>query len=355
MSEHSNQEKIILDTVTTMSNNWDNFKSEYQNMRTQVKQIQTCLARPAQESLNTYANQQHIANYLRKGEISMEIKEQYFTSSSGESGLMLPEISAKILSELHTTSPMRRLASVETVSGNELDIFVEDGKFNVGWALEQADREKTDVPTLQRKKIMVHELYAQPMATQRLVDDSVIDIERWIVERLVDSFAEIENEVFINGNGENKPRGILCDEKVEVIESQEDELSVYDIIALMNKIQDSYFTNAAFLMNRATLSYIQTLQDENGRFIWQPSYVDSKPETLFGIPLYCTSHMPTMSSGKKIIALADFKSAYKIVDRQNIFIMRDHYTHKPFVKFYSTKRVGADVVNPKAIKLLKLK
>lgn len=107
-------------------------------------------------------------------------------------------------------------------------------------------------------------------------------------------------------------------------------------------------------MNRSTLSNIQKIQDTNGRFIWQPSISESTPETLFGIPVVCCSEMPNIMIDACPVAIADFKAAYKIVDRSGISIMRDPYTEKPFVKFYSVKRVGGDVVDANAIKLLKI-
>ena len=177
------------------------------------------------------------------------------------------------------------------------------------------------------------------------------------MERLQDSFVKAENQSFILGDGNNQPKGLLTyghDVIGRVAAETEGELKISDILNLINELGDHYLANASFLMHRSTLSEIQKIQDANGRFLWQPSISEGAPGTLFGIPLVCSSDMPKFETGNLAIALADFKSGYKIVDRAGLSITRDPYTEKPFVKFYSVKRVGGDVVDPNAIKLLKI-
>ena len=125
------------------------------------------------------------------------------------------------------------------------------------------------------------------------------------------------------------------------------------LLDLINSLDEEYLVNATFLMNRTTLSDIQKLKDESGRFIWQQSLSESLKQTIFGIPIICSPNMPSIKADSLAIAIADFKSAYKIVDRSGINLMRDPYTDKPFVKFYSVKRVGGDVINQAAIKFAK--
>ena len=347
------QTNEMFDVIKTVNNNWENFRDDYKNTVQQVAQLHAFLGRPTQLGNNFNLEKSQMSNYLRKGELTMELKNNYLASNNGGAGLIVPSISNKIIADINLLSPMRKIASVESISSNELEVFSEDGQFEAGWVSEEAERKTTTTPKLKQQKITLHELYATPMATQRLLEDAAIDIERWIEERLVDAFIRLENDVFINGNGENKPTGILQNQGIKTVNTQDGQkICVQDILNLLNQLPECYFANAAFLMNRATLAYIQTLQDENGRFIWQPAYVESQPQTLFGIPVYCCGQMPTIQQGGKVIALADFKNAYKIVDRNGILIMRDHYTSPPFIKFYATKRVGADVVNTNAIKIL---
>ena len=346
-------ENQIIEKVNAIASSWDNFKFEYKNMQNQVDQIQTSLNRPNFGHHQSDAEKSIMLNYLRKGDLPHENKSYYNSANDSAGSMIMPAFSNKIVSGIEQVSPIRKLFSIESISSNELDIIVEDGEFETGWVLEVEKRMETKISKLKQRKIMVHELYAQPMATQRLIDDASIDVENWLCNRLIDSFARIENKAFISGDGKNKPKGILTDEEIITLKAkQEGKVAIEDIMSMINSLGQYHLTNASFIMHRSTLSYIQTLKDESGRFIWQPSYSHMQPQTLFGIPLYCCDDMPPIAKGQKIIALGDFKKGYRIVDRQGVAIMRDHYTHKPFVKFYATKRVGGDVVSSAAIKLL---
>jgi HK97 family phage major capsid protein len=350
-----NFEDNIIQQVSKISEGWDNFQEEYKGIKSQLSQMQIAFNRPVLGDISCNLDKSACSDYLRKGAVASSLKDHFSSSGEGGAGLVMPTLSRQIVSSIHAISPIRQLASVEMISSNELDIIIEDNSFEIGWVAETDRRDETKAPKLKLKKIMVHELYAQPMATQRLIDDSEIDIYAWISSRLSDNFACLENNAFINGDGVAKPKGILADDTLKVIDvAQEGQISVEDILKLINSLNEYYQKNASFLMHRSTLSYIQTLKDDAGRFIWQPSYTEQRPQTLFGIPVYCCDDMPAMEKGKLVIALGDFKHGYKIIDRQGICIIHDPYTHKPFVKFYSVKRVGGDVVNNSAIKLLKL-
>lgn len=207
---------------------------------------------------------------------------------------------------------------------------------------------------------MVHELYAQPKATQKLIDDSAIDIEKWLTDKLSKQFSAMENHSFINGDGKGKPRGILDyvnGKEFGKIE-QIDALSTLDasaIIQLYFSLKSEYAANASFLMHRSTLQAIRSLKSsETGQYLWNPSLALNNPDTILGVPVYETNDMPQFAKGALAIALGDFKRAYKIVDRAGIKLLRDPFTDKPFVKFYTTKRVGGDVINTEALKLLKI-
>ncbi len=174
-----------------------------------------------------------------------------------------------------------------------------------------------------------------------MIDDSAIRIESWLIERLRDSFVKAENDAFINGDGKKRPQGILSGyhDKIEHFDMGE-QVTAEKLLDFINLLDEEYLANASFLMNRTTLSFIQKLQDNNGRFIWQQSLSDSLKQTIFGVPVVCCSEMPSIKKDNIAIAIGDFKSAYKIIDRGGINIMRDPYTDKPFVKFYAVKRVG---------------
>lgn len=305
-------------------------------------------------------NQGHKAfnAFLRQGIENNLLTKSSFSSTEETGGaLVIPSLYDKIISEITARSPMRQLASIETISTSALDLVIEEDKFVNGWVGETDEREDTDTPKLKHHRISVHELYAQPKATQRLIDDSVVQIEQWIVQQLSDSFVRSENEAFINGDGNKKPIGllysILTNHQESVFRPTAREISADTLLQLISALDEEYLANATFLMNRATLAMIQGLKDNTGRFIWQPSLSDSLKQSIFGIPVVCCSNIPGPKEGHlPPIILGDIKSAYKIVDRNGINIMRDPYTNKPFVKFYTVKRVGADVVNNKACRVV---
>lgn len=315
--------------------------------------LQSFMARPENGLTQDTEHKEAFNNYIRKGSIS-ELITKGFSSSEGEGGALITSaLYNKIISEMNLLSPMRQLASIETISTNALDVVIEDGKFTSGWIGDAEERPDTDTPKLQQKRILVHELYSQPKATQRLIDDSAIQIESWLSERLTYNFLREENQAFINGDGKKKPFGILgADHKIPMIDSKE-KISPQLLLEVINSLEEGFLANATFLMNRVTLSVIQKFTDKDGRFIWQQSLSEGMKQTIFGIPVVCCSDMPTMDREAPAIVIGDFKSAYKIVDRSGINIMRDPYTNKPFVKFYAVKRVGGDVVNPRALRLMK--
>lgn len=297
-------------------------------------------------------NDKAMENFLRKGVLPVGAEYKSFSTHVDEAGSVIkPELNKKILSFMQAKSPMRNLASIDNVSSSSIDYVIEDGKVASGWVKEAAARNDTDTSKLVKHSISTHELYAQPKATQKLLDDSEIDVESWIAERIANSFAASENEAFISGDGDDKPFGLLLSDKIKAEKAGTD-FKADALLHMISQLPEQYLPGASFLMNRVTLSKIQSLVDETGRFIWQHSLSDPLKQTIFGIPVICVSEIPAIGDGKTHIVLGDIASTYKIIDRSNISIMRDPYTEKPFVKFYATKRTGGDVINPDACRFL---
>lgn len=333
--------------------NQEEIHSKINSLEEKLDYVESFLGRPDLGHHYNITYKKEFTDYIRKGSQAGLMQKSFSANNEEGDVLLIPALYQRIISEISVRSPMRQLASVETISTNALDVIIEDGKFSSGWVGEAEAREESNTPKLQQKRIFVHELYAQPKASQTLIDDASIKIDNWLIERLRDSFVKTENDAFINGDGKKKPLGILNpNEKIEVIELEKKiEPSLF--LKLINSLDEQYQANATFLMNRTTLAEVQKLTDQMGRFIWQQSLSEGLKQTIFGIPVVCCSDMPSFDKGGMLIAIADFKVAYKIVDRSGISLMRDPYTDKPFVKFYTVKRVGGDVVNPAAIKLAK--
>ncbi len=328
--------------------------------------IETKNARPAfaSDAKSFDPHSKAFSNYVRKGmeaELQAMESKSLFAGSDSEGGfLVTPAMSKQISQRIFESSPIRQLCSSEMISSSSLE-FVEDADdVGAGWAEELDAREETQTPTLRKRKIEVNEIYAQPKATQKLIDDSFINIEQWLVSKIADKFSRIENEAFINGDGVGKPFGLLAQNsqagQIETLESDKaGSVTVDALMTLSLSLKEQYLSRAAFLMNRKLLQEIRALKDPaTGAYLWNPGLAHKSFDTLLGLPIYTCSEMPSGNSGKAAVILADFKQAYKIVDRSGIRVMRDPYTEKPFVKFYVTKRVGADLLTPEAAKILKI-
>ncbi len=280
-------------------------------------------------------------------------KSANFTSDKNDKILDSKTSSNYINEKLIKLSPMRMLCGVQKISNNYLEVVVSKNNFESGW-VDAKDERKDGDEVVDIKKIMTHEVYAQPIITKRVIEDSYIDVSSWLTDKLIDLFASSENNAFIKGDGQKMPFGILSSEKVKTINtSEKDRLEFEDIITLINSMDQKYLVNATFLMHRQTLSMVQGIKDKVGRFIWQPGLSSSPTDTLFGIPVVCCDDMNLFSSNEPSIILADFKLGYKIIEKEGITVMQDPYTTKHLVKFYATKKVGGDIVDPEAIKFMK--
>jgi HK97 family phage major capsid protein len=266
-----------------------------------------------------------------------------------------------ISKNLETNSVIRRLASRQEISTDSFDILSDDGNFDCGWVSEVEQRQITSSATIAKKTIRVHEIYAQPKVTQKLIEDARIDIAKWIGERLSEKFMAVENDAFLHGDGKSKPRGILsyvdgkASDKIEQLKSgKEGSIDSDSIIRLYYSLDTKYAGRASFLMHRDVLQQVRLLKSESsGQYLWVPALEFGSPDTLLGVPVYESPNMPTPRKDDVIMVLADFKSAYMIVDRAGINLMRDPYTEKPFVKFYTTKRVGGDIIDTHAVKFMR--
>lgn len=344
---------------------------EFDEYKSRLDLLETSMARPFSSSERFVSNidNEHksaFTAYLRSGneQYLSRIEKKSLSSSADQDGgyLIAAQTSKQISQVLEDISPMRKLASSEQISSSSLDIIEDYDKAQSGWVAEKGLRDETDTPKINKRNIPVFEIFAQPAATQKLIDDSFINIEKWLAEKLINSFSKLEDNAFMHGDGVNCPRGILTYNdgkewgKIEQIKSgNENGIDQDALFNLYFALKSQYSNKASFLMNRSTIHAIRTLKDKtSGRYLWNPSLASENPDTLIGLPIYEASDMPGIEKGNLSIALADFKAAYKIVDRTGIRVMRDPYTFKPFVKFYTTKRVGGDVINFEAIKLLSI-
>ncbi|MAZ17894.1 MAG: phage major capsid protein [Ahrensia sp.] len=302
--------------------------------------------------------------YLRAREgKSASFQAALSTGSDPDGGYMVPtERSARVIEKVYETSALRGFATVETISGKELIIPRDEGEFGYGWIGETEAPSETTTSQFGESKIAVHEMYAEPRATQQMLEDAGFDIEGWIDRKVGDKFGRVEAAAFFNGDGVNKPRGLLTyaagtsNKQIEQIASGAAAAVTADgIYNLVFSLKDYYTTNARFMMKRTTVRDVLKLKDGDGQYMWQMGDIRTgQPNTLLGFPVSRAEDMPTVEASALAIAFGDFSMAYTIVDRLGITLLRDNLTAKPYVKFYNRRRVGGDVVNFEAVKLQKI-
>lgn len=302
--------------------------------------------------------------WARKGKESDILEQKALSVGSEANGgyLVTPTMSTEIIKFLYETSPMRQVASVQTISSDTLEIMTDMGEVNSGWVAETQARPETNTPQLGMRTIPVHEIYANPSITQKLLDDANINVESWLAGKIADKFARDENTAFINGDGVGKPRGILtyaagtnvnAAQVQRILSGASGAITADSILRLFYALKDGYVNNAAFMMNRSLIQAVRLLKDTTNQYIWQQGLVAGAPDVLLGKPIVTASDMPTLqTNGLLTMAFGDFRQAYQIVDRIGIRTLRDPFTKKPFVLFYTTKRVGGDVKNFEAYKIL---
>ncbi len=310
--------------------------------------------------------------YMRKGDAGplnrFETKALSGTSDP-EGGYLVPEETEKTIDRvLAEISPIRAIASVRKIGSSSLKKAMSEGGATTGWVAENVTRPETQSPTLSLMEFPAMELYAMPAATQSLLDDGFVDLDAWIADEVQTVFAEQEGAAFVTGDGVARPRGFLSYDmvadssyawgKVGYIATGTDGAfdatnPSDDLVDLIYTPKQGYRANARWVMNRSTQGAIRKFKDADGNYIWQPGIAAGQPATLMGYAVAESEDMPAIASDSFSIAFGDFARGYLIVDRVGLRILRDPYSSKPFVLFYTTRRVGGGIQNFEAIKLLK--
>ena len=335
-------------------------------------------ARAARPALSTaieadVPHKKAFAAYLRSGDDDglrgLELDGKGLTTSVNADGgfLVDPQTSETIATVLGASASLRAIANVVNVEATSYDVLVDHSEMGYGWATE-ADAVETETPKFDRIAIPLHELSALPKASQRLLDDSAFDVDGWLAGRIADKFASAEASAFINGDGTDKPMGFLSHASVDDAswawgslgyiatgaDGDFDTGKAADaIVDLVYALGARYRANAAFVMNSKTAGAVRKMKDADGRFLWSDGLAAGEPARLMGYPVLIAEDMPDIASDSTAIAFGDFTKGYTIAERPDMRILRDPFSAKPHVLFYATKRVGGDVSDFAAIKLLK--
>lgn len=331
-------------------------------------------ARPALSGVKTDADTQRSAfvnDYLRKGrEAGVQLKSIDMASPS-DGGYAVPrEIDAIIDRTLRDISPIRKIANVVKVGSAGYRKLVTLGTVASGWASDTAARPDTATPNFVEVVPPMGDLYANPAASQAMLDDTFFDVETWLADEIAREFARAEGAAFINGSGVNQPSGLLT----APASNQSDALRNFGTLQyiatgvdaafpasqpenlLMDVVQalrPAYRQGAVWVMNSATMTKIRKFRSADGDLLWQPSLSDSRPDMLLGYPVIDAEDMPDVGSASYSMAFGNFNAGYLITERAETSILRDPYSAKPFVHFYAHKRIGGVVANSEAIKLVK--
>jgi HK97 family phage major capsid protein len=337
-----------------------------------LKQARVPLGETEMKPAAALAHKSAFDGYVRKGETANLTKLEQKALSVGsdpDGGYLVPkETEQAVNTALKTVSPIRSIAGIRQVSGSVYKVPFATTGAATGWVGETAVRPQTNTPALAELSFPTMELYAMPAATQSILDDSAVDIDAWLAEEVRVAFAQQEGTAFVTGDGVNKPKGFLTYPTVANASwtwgnlgfvtsgaagafpaaNQADKL-----IDLVYAVKGTYRANGSFVMNRATLGTVRKMKDADGSYIWQPSGDAAQPSRLLGYPVVEAEDMPSIAADSLSIAFGDFASGYLIVDRVGIRVLRDPYSSKPYVLFYTTKRVGGGIRDFDAIKLMK--
>jgi len=313
---------------------------------------------------NAFTDMLHFGDEAKRGVTPEEIKALSVGIDTDGGYVVPPEMSSRIIKRIYEMDPIRQLANVENISSDALEMGSDWDEFSAGWVNETGNRTESDTAKLGKEKIFVHEMFAKPKATQQLLEDASVNIENWIAEKVAKRFARIEGASFVTGDGNEKPTGFLTYDnwttagtlekgKVEQINmGAAAALTADGFVNVKYSMLEDYLERGTWLMNRSTVADAMLLKDGAGNYIWKPSMLAADPSsTILGAPVRMATTMPAIAAGALSVAYADWREAYTIVDRIGISVLRDPYTDKPHVQFYTRKRVGGKVVNWQAIKL----
>lgn len=343
----------------------------------QVKEMarQRKESEPADLSMEEYDfYQKSVVKWMRKGDgvLSAEERKAMLVGQDSEGGfLVMPDTSGRIVTKIRDLDPIRQIANVQSIGTDALEGIEDLDEAGFGWVGETGTRSDTTTPGVGKWRIEAHECYAQPKATQKLLDDSMVDIEAWLSGKVSDKFARGQGDAFINGDGVAKPRGFATYDTAATADESRAWGTFEHVVTGANgafhttqadplfdlemAFKPAYLMNARWVTRRAVIAAIRKFKTSTtNEYIWQPGLQAGQPSQLLGYPIVIAQGMPVhTTTGNLGMAFGDFNAGYQIVDRIGIRVLRDPYTDKPYVKFYTTARVGGGAINFDAIKFIK--
>ena len=369
-------EGFVTEIKTFRADVTGNLKEQDERLTMLDRKFTTRTARPvlAQADAGEGLHLKAFDSYVRQGDddglrgLVLEGKGLNTAVNSEGGYLVDPQTSDRIHAVLDASASIRAIANVVQVEAGSFDVLVDHGDVGSGWENEASTITETGSAAIDRISIKLHELSAMPKASQRLLEDSAFDVEGWLAERIAMKFARAEAAAFIAGTGTDQPKGFLAHTIVANGTETWGQLGYvatgaagdFDgtnpadaIVDLVYALDAGYRANAAFVMNSKTAGAVRKMKDADGRFLWSDGLASGEPARLMGYPVLIAEDMPDIAANAHAIAFGDFRSGYTIAERPDLRVLRDPFSAKPHVLFYATKRVGGDVTDFSAIKLLK--
>ena len=304
--------------------------------------------------------------------LSSDERKAMSAGSDPDGGYLLPHSTVgRVVSKIYEQSTMRQIANVQSISTEKLEGLIDNNEADAGWVSELGTRSDSSTPQVGKYEIETHELYAMPKISQKLIDDAATDVEAWLAAKVADKFARVEGTAFATGNGAGKPRGLFSYPTAATADDSR-AWGVFEhvktgtngdfnsttkadpLFDLIGAFKDSYLQNAQWLMRREVRTKLRKLRGATSDlYLWEPSLQMGQPDRLNGYPVNVDQYVPTLTTDSLSLAFGDFREAFTIIDRIGIRTLRDPYTAKPYIVFYSTKRTGSGAVNFEAVKFLK--
>lgn len=366
--------EVIHETLNTLTTSFSKFKDHQDERLNQldtrleksiqrIEKMELSSQRPGFSEKTISHKATDFADFVRKGTEDFSKKSLSGQTEAGGGYLIPYPVVQMINQSISSFSVIRQLAANTTINSDSLDLLLEKTEAEAGWVAETAERNETGTPELAKIRIPVHQIYAKPRVSQKLLDDASINIDQWISDRIADKFAKIENLGFLFGDGNGKPRGILTAEtcglnteewgKVSMLSTgaADDLASPDQLLEVVYSLKSKYLPGAVWIMPRSIAFKIAQLKDKQGQYIWQQSLNAKQPNTLLGYPVYLCDDMVRSEMPHRIL-FGNIKEAYQVVDRAQMSLLRDPFSAKPYVEFYATKRVGGEIINHKAVKYI---
>ena len=378
---------VMEEAVNKMTENLADLMQEKQDLEARIKflesqektiQKNTENMTPEQKEL-----QKHFGDFLRRNnrdpinfssylQLNGVTKAISIDSDVDGGFFVMPEYLGIMEKRIFETSPIRQVADVRNTANESVIITVDNDEVNAGWVGEREERGETDTPTLDQIQIHLQEIYAKPHSTQRSLDDPGFKVESWLMKKIADKFSRMENDSFVNGNGAKRPRGFLTypawtgtSYQTKAIQqvasgvanalSDTNNNGADALIDLQGELKEGYQTNAVFGMHRKTFTTVAKFKTDDGEYLFNRDLAKEvgMAFNLLGKKVIFFNDMPLVSANSLSIVYGNFMDAYTIIEKPGINVLRDPFTEKPFVQFYTTKRIGGEVCNFEAIKILK--